>query len=88
MSPLSVCLAMAALWGRASARAAGKAPPPEVLKNLDFFLNYELVLNLPALESAPADAEATASTQTVRAAGTGSVAGDVRRSSATVGGKQ
>jgi hypothetical protein len=84
---LPICLGFAALCGHAGTREAAKEPPREVLDNLEFFMEYDLIKELDAVEAAVAGSSAPEAGQTVRVAtGTAHAAAfSVKTSTATQG---
>ena len=60
MRLFSLCLGLTALSGHAAARKPADDPPPEVLNNLEFFVDYGLIKQLDALNAAESASKAPA----------------------------
>ena len=54
MSPFSLCLALITVYGHAGTPKASENPPPELLENLEFFMDYGLIKQLDSLNAAAA----------------------------------
>ena len=67
MNPLPLCLALISARGHAGTVKASENPPPELLENLDFFMDYGLIKQLDSLSAAAAASQPPAG-KTVRAA--------------------
>ena len=59
MSHFFLGLGLTLLCGRARARKVSEEPPPEMLQNLEFFMEYDLIKGLGAVEAAAESASKT-----------------------------
>jgi hypothetical protein len=83
MSAFFLCLALMTARGRAATLKTAQEPPPELLENLEFFMDYSLIKQLDSLNAAEAASKLPAG-KTVRGATDKPRAAEIAVSTSTV----